>query len=405
MCAISPIGQISPSVSLLSTSLLQRAHLPADSAQRRRLVNSVGSRRLDLLFATAVPTYAKQWNKFYSNNRARTNSRHADFQTFDFELDCQASAPSSQNGLNYRLSCVQSLRQKWKMKGFVWLHTGMCRFRCESMERRKQRPAKQQPTPKPTTKLTTMPHPTFVLIHSPLVGPLTWSLVATALRERGYNVLVPELVDDDRETKPFWRRARQFGAIPRNYGHQPHPAGGARRAQRRWRTASRHRSRPRRRRRRILLRRRRDPDRWSHPARSARNRIPRIHAGIPPPPDRGRTLPGWTADDLAPILPDPAIRRTQMIAELRPALSHSSPNRSPSPPPGRTPPAPISSSPRATPPTHTAPPEGGLEPPRNRWRPLPHAGRSDRRSPETLIALTKPGANPGVAPPPPTSDI
>lgn len=35
----------------------------------------------------------------------------------------------------------------------------------------------------------------FVLVHSPAVGPSTWRWVATALRERGHAVVVPDLVD------------------------------------------------------------------------------------------------------------------------------------------------------------------------------------------------------------------
>ena len=45
---------------------------------------------------------------------------------------------------------------------------------------------------------------TFVLIHSPLVGLLTWSLVAEELRARGYEVVTPELIDDGQS--PFWRQ-------------------------------------------------------------------------------------------------------------------------------------------------------------------------------------------------------
>jgi hypothetical protein len=36
--------------------------------------------------------------------------------------------------------------------------------------------------------------PVFVLVHSPLVGPLTWSWVADDLRQRGHQVALPSLV-------------------------------------------------------------------------------------------------------------------------------------------------------------------------------------------------------------------
>jgi surfactin synthase thioesterase subunit len=58
----------------------------------------------------------------------------------------------------------------------------------------------------------------IVLIHSPLVGPITWSLVADALRRRGLEVAVPTLVDADEGEAPFWEQhaaavARDVGAI------------------------------------------------------------------------------------------------------------------------------------------------------------------------------------------------
>ncbi|MDP9353588.1 MAG: alpha/beta fold hydrolase [Chloroflexota bacterium] len=44
--------------------------------------------------------------------------------------------------------------------------------------------------------------PLFVLVHSPLVGPFTWSFIADDLRGRGYHVLVPELANPTEP--PFW---------------------------------------------------------------------------------------------------------------------------------------------------------------------------------------------------------
>ena len=46
----------------------------------------------------------------------------------------------------------------------------------------------------------------FVLLHSPLVGPLTWSLTADELRGRGYDVVVPTLLTDPAGERPFWRQ-------------------------------------------------------------------------------------------------------------------------------------------------------------------------------------------------------
>jgi hypothetical protein len=45
----------------------------------------------------------------------------------------------------------------------------------------------------------------FVLVHSPLVGPSTWSPVAQALEERGRHVTVPSLSGVTDSTPPHWR--------------------------------------------------------------------------------------------------------------------------------------------------------------------------------------------------------
>lgn len=45
---------------------------------------------------------------------------------------------------------------------------------------------------------------TYVLIHSPLVGPFTWALVEGELRERGIQTLAPVLADSEGGTEPYW---------------------------------------------------------------------------------------------------------------------------------------------------------------------------------------------------------
>jgi hypothetical protein len=45
----------------------------------------------------------------------------------------------------------------------------------------------------------------FVLIHSPLVGPFTWSLVEGELSQRGFSVTVPTLTDEEGDGG-FWRQ-------------------------------------------------------------------------------------------------------------------------------------------------------------------------------------------------------
>ncbi len=50
-----------------------------------------------------------------------------------------------------------------------------------------------------------MATPIFTLIHSPLVGPYTWALVAEELRQRGYPVVVPELSSPAKASQPYWQ--------------------------------------------------------------------------------------------------------------------------------------------------------------------------------------------------------
>src|SRR5687768_14572125 len=51
----------------------------------------------------------------------------------------------------------------------------------------------------------------YVLIHSPLVGPLTWSLVADQMKQKGLKIVVPNLVDSPGSNEPFWKQhAKSF---------------------------------------------------------------------------------------------------------------------------------------------------------------------------------------------------
>ena len=45
-----------------------------------------------------------------------------------------------------------------------------------------------------------------VLVHSPLVGPFTWSLVAQRLQAVGVDVLVPTLTDRGETPPPYWQQ-------------------------------------------------------------------------------------------------------------------------------------------------------------------------------------------------------
>ena len=62
---------------------------------------------------------------------------------------------------------------------------------------------------------------TFVLIHSPIVGPLTWSLVGNELKVRGAKAIVPDLAYDLAPRGPFWELhaksvAQALKSIPEN---------------------------------------------------------------------------------------------------------------------------------------------------------------------------------------------
>src|SRR5271170_1235421 len=51
-----------------------------------------------------------------------------------------------------------------------------------------------------------MPELTLVLVHSPLVGPLTWEPTAKRLRQMGYQVLVPSLAGIVGGAPPYYRK-------------------------------------------------------------------------------------------------------------------------------------------------------------------------------------------------------
>lgn len=59
----------------------------------------------------------------------------------------------------------------------------------------------------------------FALVHSPLVGPSTWSLVAERLRQAGSGAVVPVLHDSEGVAVPYWRQhaesaARALATVP-----------------------------------------------------------------------------------------------------------------------------------------------------------------------------------------------
>jgi pimeloyl-ACP methyl ester carboxylesterase len=156
----------------------------------------------------------------------------------------------------------------------------------------------------------------YVLIHSPLVGPLTWKLVAEQLRQRGLDVIVPALRDSPDSNEPFWKQhansvSRALSQIPKDafITYVAHSGAGP------------------------LL-----------PAirQSIQNPVHAyvfVDAGIPRPNatrlelmksedpqwavefqeylEGGGSFPNWSFDDLQEVIPDASLRR-QMAAEIQP---------------------------------------------------------------------------------------
>ena len=60
---------------------------------------------------------------------------------------------------------------------------------------------------------------TYVLIHSPLVGPFTWELVQQVMKEQNLRVIVFTLFDDPNSALPYWQQhaesvAQSLAQIP-----------------------------------------------------------------------------------------------------------------------------------------------------------------------------------------------
>jgi hypothetical protein len=156
----------------------------------------------------------------------------------------------------------------------------------------------------------------YILIHSPLVGPMTWSLVAADVQARGLKVLVPTLEDFPSSSTPFWKQhagavAQFLSPLPRDMSvilvaHSgagpllpairqaiPNPvqayvfvdAGIPRNG------ASR-----------LDLMRSEDPE-WANQFASD------LH--------QGGSFPTWSFEDLKEAIPDETLRR-QMVSEIRP---------------------------------------------------------------------------------------
>lgn len=154
---------------------------------------------------------------------------------------------------------------------------------------------------------------TYVLIHSPLVGPLTWTLVAEQLQLRGLNALVPLLKDTTNSQEPFWKQhAESVSAqIPQNdpVALIAHSGAGPLLPVIRQSLSNPINAYvfvdagiPRNGASRLDLMKSEDPE-WAA----------QFQAEL----ERGKSFPNWNNDDLREVIPDESLRR-QMVAEIRP---------------------------------------------------------------------------------------
>jgi hypothetical protein len=156
----------------------------------------------------------------------------------------------------------------------------------------------------------------YVLIHSPLVGPGTWQLVAHHMRQRGLDVLVPVLIDSPDSKEPFWKQHAE--SVSQALAHIPqdtsvtlvaHSGAGPLLAVIRQSIVNPVKAYvfvdagiPRDGATRLDLMRSEDPE-WAKEFQE--------HLGS------GGTFPAWSVDDLQEIIPDEQLRQ-QMVAEIHP---------------------------------------------------------------------------------------
>jgi hypothetical protein len=148
----------------------------------------------------------------------------------------------------------------------------------------------------------------FVLVHSPLVGPVTWSALVPELERRGHRALVPDLDGDEGDPTPLWRQhvrpaadaLRSAGADALLVGHSGagallpaiREAAGVRVTGYVFVDAGLPVAGPRK----------------GHGAFATR--LDEMHAA-------GRRFPEWTDDVLRDVVPDDA-RRRALLAQVRP---------------------------------------------------------------------------------------
>lgn len=156
----------------------------------------------------------------------------------------------------------------------------------------------------------------YYLIHSPLVGRLTWTLVADEMGQRGLDIFVPTLIDSPDSKEPFWKQhaesiSQALKNIPKDTSITLVAHSGAGPllpaiAQSLANPVSAYvfvdAGIPRNGATRLDLMKSEDPE-WA--------------AGFQKELERGELFPTWSMDDLEEVIPDENLRK-QLVAELRP---------------------------------------------------------------------------------------
>jgi hypothetical protein len=157
---------------------------------------------------------------------------------------------------------------------------------------------------------------TYVLIHSPLVGPLTWQLIHEEMEKRSVESIVPTLSDFPISTRPYWQQhaeslAKSLSLTPQNRRIILVAHSGAGPLLPIMRQSIVHSIEayvfvdagiPRNAASRIDLMRLEDPE-WAD----------QFHQSLL----LGERFPNWNDDDLKEVIPNAALRR-KMIAEINP---------------------------------------------------------------------------------------
>ena len=156
----------------------------------------------------------------------------------------------------------------------------------------------------------------YVLIHSPLVGGLTWALVADQMRQKSLDVVIPLLLDSSDSPEPFWKQHAE--SVSHALAHIPKGqavtlvahsgAGPLLPAIRQY--LPNHANAyifvdagiPRDGATRLDLMKSEDPE-WAEPFQEEL--------------ESGERFPNWSMEDLRDVIPDESLRE-QIVAEIRP---------------------------------------------------------------------------------------